>query len=862
MKIIPKKIKIKNTIWKCYSLIELIIIVFILIIVAMMFMKNQIIAPIIMLVLTIIMFMPVTNDDLFYTILIEMISYVVKPKKLNISSVYNIKNITKDGFIEYDNNCFSKVLKIEQKNFFLEDTETQESDILCINKALKQLEMNVKASIVKIDQPINFDDYIKDLDERIKNIQEQYTDTKEQILRERKKYLEQLNSSKKQYISNYYLVIYSNNKQELLNIIENTNLEIKKSGLNTKYLDKIETAIFLKYNNHHNFDEREAYTLNDKQLIDWVKPKNLYCYSNKCLIENVETSILTVFEYPLKVNNAWANEIFNIPNTKVVMNINQVEKNKAIRKIDRCILEMETKELLKEKASEMNASEIHRKTMFNLLNSLQAEEENLLDVTINIIGYNYNNDLDYKKKIKRIINGNGFKITNLFCKQKEGFLSTNLSFNNQLIKYNRSINSKSLAAFFPFVKNYVMDNKGIVLGSNINNNYPFIFDLWKRGDIYQNSNAFVIGNSGSGKTFFLKTLIINEWSNDTRVIICDPEAEYHTLTKKLSGNIIDVGNAKQGVINPFHIYKILTENGIPASPSVVFNAHLKTLESFFKIVLPNIDNEVMELINLLTIEAYKFKGITELTDCSDYEPHKFPIFADVLYILNQKLNTCKDEFMKHKYLIAKLHLDKFVNGRYSDIWNNPSTLEIDSKIIDFDFQSLFASKNNVIANAQMLLIFRFIEQEIINNREINKGYNKQKTLIIVDEAHVYIDAKYPIALDFFYQMNKRIRKYNGAFIPATQNISDWNSNEELRYKTSTIIKNSQYNFIFKLSSPDMQDVLDLYKAGNSFNKEERMLIISSARGQAFFVGANDVRSAIKIQTNDYVKQLFCDEEKE
>ena len=50
----------------------------------------------------------------------------------------------------------------------------------------------------------------------------------------------------------------------------------------------------------------------------------------------------------------------------------------------------------------------------------------------------------------------------------------------------------------------------------------------------------------------------------------------------------------------------------------------------------------------------------------------------------------------------------------------------------------------------MLLIFRFIEQEIINARE----NNNIKTLIICDEAHLFIDPKYPIALDFFYQMNK------------------------------------------------------------------------------------------------------------
>lgn len=69
-----------------------------------------------------------------------------------------------------------------------------------------------------------------------------------------------------------------------------------------------------------------------------------------------------------------------------------------------------------------------------------------------------------------------------------------------------------------------------------------------------------------------------------------------------------------------------------------------------------------------------------------------------------------DELTKRDMRTAELYLKKFVSGRYSDIWNAPSTLKTDADLIDFDFQSLFANKNNVVANAQMLLIFRFIEQ--------------------------------------------------------------------------------------------------------------------------------------------------------
>ena len=127
-----------------------------------------------------------------------------------------------------------------------------------------------------------------------------------------------------------------------------------------------------------------------------------------------------------------------------------------------------------------------------------------------------------------------------------------------------------------------MDENGFMLGENMENRSPLFLNIWKRGSLYQNSNAMVIGQSGSGKSFFLKSLILNEWSNNTRIILADPEAEYLSLVRNLQGENIDVGSAQSGKINPFHIYNILTEDGTVADPKTTFNTHLKVLESFFK----------------------------------------------------------------------------------------------------------------------------------------------------------------------------------------------------------------------------------------------------------------------------------------
>ena len=874
MRIIPKKIKVKNTVWKCYSMPDVIVaLVMFAIIFASVTTGNWAIAVILGIV-SVVMFMP-TQDGIFYACILENVKFLFSKKKYtaaaksakeSVDALIPLKNIRDNGLIEYAGGSFGRVIKIGQKNFGIEDAVQQNIDINYFANALKLIDGNQSADIVKIDRPVNLDAFAGELFGRLNDVRESMDSDdvksiKDGVLRERIDAIDRLNNIRKQYISDYYIVLYGRNELDLENAAVNVSSEINKCGLSTKLLGKRETAVFLKYSHSRCFDEREASCLSDEELLEWVKPKEIAFKANKYMIDGVEASILAVADYPLRVKNAWGAELFNIPNTKVVMHVKPVEKYKAIRRIDKCISDMETKQIMSEKASEANSAEIHKETMDALLDSLQAENESLFDVTLTVTAYNYLNNTNYKKNTRRAMLTGNFKASALYGLQIEAFKSAVIAPQSCLKNYERGINSSSLAAAFPFVRIFVMDKGGIMLGENKTNRYPFIFDLWKRGNLYQNSNAMIIGKSGSGKSFFLKSLILNEWANNTRVIVCDPEAEYLTLTRNLKGNIIAVGNAKEGRINPFHIYKILTEEGTPADPVVTFNTHLKMLESFFKIVLVGASQDVIELINNLVVETYERKGIKETTDCSGFKAEDFPLFSDLLETLQAKDKESMDSLTLRDMRTAELYLTKFVSGRYSDIWNAPSTLKTDASIIDFNFQSLFANKNNVVANAQMLLVFRFIEQEVINARELNRYGKNLHTMIVCDEAHLFIDAKFPIALDFFYQMSKRIRKYNGSFIPATQNIADWNANEELRSKTSAIIKNSQYLFIFKLAAPDMKDVLDVYKAGDSFNEEEQRMIISAVTGQAFFVGSSELRACIRIKSGEYARELFEDKTK-
>ena len=157
----------------------------------------------------------------------------------------------------------------------------------------------------------------------------------------------------------------------------------------------------------------------------------------------------------------------------------------------------------------------------------------------------------------------------------------------------------------------------------------------------------------------------------------------------------------------------------------------------------------------------------------------------------------------------------------------------------------------------MLLVLKYLDNEIIKNREYNLLHHaNRKIIIVIDEAHVFIDEKYPIALDFMYQLAKRIRKYNGMQIIITQNVKDFVGTEELARKSTAIINACQYSFIFALAPNDMNDLCKLYEKAGEINETEQDQIINNPRGRAFVVTAPSNRTCVDIVASEDLQELF------
>lgn len=551
-----------------------------------------------------------------------------------------------------------------------------------------------------------------------------------------------------------------------------------------------------------------------------------------------------ITKYPLSVNNAWGMNIFDIPNTKITMRCKAVPKDKATKRIDNAIMEIAGRK--RNKASKIVDAETHLATLEDLLVGLQNENEVLYDTTLIITAEGNQAMAD----TKRALIENGFSFNQLPARQFEAFTSSQIT-NLNSVKFSTGLTSSNISALFPFVSNELIEKGGMLIGEN---DAPVFFNAWKRDDEFVNSNILILGKTGSGKSYAAKTILTKLATENSRAFVFDPDGEYTDIANALAGKVIDVASNTHGIINPLQIMQTLGDDGEQRND---YHAHLQFLEEFFKSVLPGIDSDNLERLNNLIVDLYRKFGIDENSDVKKIDSDKFPTFDDLGLFVKSQLES-KPNLEKVYTYIAKF----MTGGRYSNIWNGHTSLSANEQFISFNFQSLFASKNTVIANGQMLLIYKWAENEIINNRQLNNAKHTDKHVIIaIDEAHLFIDGKHPIALDFMYQLAKRIRKYSGMLIVITQSVKDLTGTPEIARKSEAIIAASQYSLIFNLSPSDMKDLCTLYDKSGKINEVEQYCLSHNPRGAAFFIASPERRTNFKIVATPAIHKIITNKEK-
>jgi len=781
------------------------------------------------------------------------------------------------------------VVEIQPVAMDLMQEEPQDAMIRQFSNALKRISQYQRASLIKTVKPMRFDLFLRNDDEKFALLNElyeqgQYTDHEMEIrsfiFQERVEWLNNRINAEPVLQSHYYLVVYGADKENLKETADGIvkNLMAGQYPVRSDILMDADLVSFLKSNYEAVYSEKEIGGLSPFMYNDWIMPNKVEFKLARVEMDKKPYKQMAIANYPLEVGNAWAYPIFNQEGTRVIMNIMPVDKEKGEKAIDRAVMEKESKLDKSFRSSEIIEKEADIESLQTLLKDLKTNNEQLYDVSIHL-----RVEEEKRKEVRTILKQHGFKYSDLFGRQVDAFVSSSVNRIDTMKNFYRAMPSTTIAASFPMVDSVMQDPKGFCIGYSTSSGYPVFMDFFvrdsKAGRI--NSNMMVIGKSGSGKSYATKTILTNLAADRTKMFILDPEQEYEVMTRNLGGKTIDVGTNKSGILNPFHIMASLedldddgldeeeiaeasTEELVKKGTNKTFFTHLQFLEQFFRAILEGISSDAFETLNTLLVELYKEKGISQKTNIGKLKAEDYPIFDDLFNLIQKKLKAAKDPYYRQNLQVLENYIQKFATGgRNSDLWNGPTSILTDENLITFNFQTLFASKNNKLANAQMLLVFKYLNNEIINNKRFNEEYYKKtgndikrQIVIAVDEAHMFIDPDSPVALNFMAEMAKRIRKYQGMQIVITQNIKDFLGTPEIQRRSAAIINACQYSMILQLAPNDMADLLTLYKSAGGINKREQEGIVTAERGEIFVISGPMDRTFVKLVAMPNVREIM------
>ncbi|MCL2369686.1 MAG: DUF87 domain-containing protein [Firmicutes bacterium] len=873
MRFIPKSTKVRLKFYKNITLIDIIIGVCLLSIIAMIAASNlpyKYVLALGVVCLSVPLFLPIGEERIYLTAW-YMVKHLFSVKAFNRGGKHDTADLfpyerLKENYIELKNGTFMAVLEIHPLEFRLLSGAKQDYIIDgAMTAVYNSLGVGQEASIIKLEKPLNLDGQLESEVKRMKNLVENYESgnlseteymARMNIIEDRAFTIDEMNGSSANHYGSYYFALYDRDEKSLLNSISYIRQLFCSAGAEARLLKMAGLYEFVRLSvgrqiavDEYDSNSQETEEQNQYALSSLI-PKRIEFNLLRTRQDDKILSHFIITGYPLNVGNAWGAGLFDLPYTKVTLSLKPVEKSKAARRIDNAIMELSAR--AGNKASEVIDKSTHIETLSALLNSLQNDNETMLDTTLLITAYDEPNKNTVKRTVKRKLRELGFNFSETIGRQSDAYLAN--GFYDKL-NYSRGIQSSSVAACFPFVSNAVVDEDGLLIGEN---DLPVFADFWKRDTERVNSNMVIVGKPGSGKSYAAKTMLCNLASTGAKIFVLDPESEYSKVTDSLGGKVLDAASSKYGIINPFQIIAGMKEDDADTETGNDFFAHLRFLEQFFKVAFAGLNSDCLELLNKATLDCYRIKGITGKSNPETLTGESYPTFDNLAAVVDEQAEKETDAYTLSCIKTIQNYLSKFKSGgRNSALWNGVSSFNLSENFVCFNFQKLLADKNETVANAQMLLILKWLENEVIKNREYNMRHcTSRKIVVVIDEAHLFVNEQYPVALDFMFQLAKRIRKYDGMQIVITQNIKDFAGTPEIARKSTAIINVSQYSLIFSLSPSDMTDICKLYEKAGEINESEQASIAYNPRGRMFFIYGAANRTNVSIKATPYVESLF------
>lgn len=622
-------------------------------------------------------------------------------------------------------------------------------------------------------------------------------------------------------------------------------------------------------------EEFNPYLLNKIQPVGGIK------FNDRNIVKgDGYEACIRIYDFPSWVNDFWLDNLLDIKDVIATIDVETEDRVKALNDINKSISENQTRMYdLKNNIDIIEASN-NVATLQRLVMDMTVNDEIVKLITIRY-HLNARTEQELEEKIKYVLNEiemRGYRGKVLLNEQEYEWKSLFLSATEQKYLRNKRkghpIPSATLGGGYPLNFVELNDPYGMFMGTTLTNGVRgnIILDLFAKTKTRKSYNSLVVGTMGAGKSTLLKKVVHMHTIIGNTVRILDVAGEFRSLVLDLGGKTVAL-DGSSGIINPLHIYAtIIDENTNEVLIDQSYMQHISKLSIMYKLLAPNSQDDELREFEKLIVTFYKDYGI-DREKATEYKSEEYPTLSEFYKYI-------KDNYFEDDENVKK-NLSRFRQKRIEDIASTIENLIVTyGKIFDGHSSIMDLTKENLISfevrtlssmdkkifNAQMFNILTMLwnnaliqglkEKKAYDERE-KKIYEAVKYVLLIDEAHKFINGNNIMGVDFLADFGREARKYFAGFIFATQNIRDVVpdvKNDKISDKIRTLFELTQYKFIMQQDN-NAKEVLDKIFLGQLTQSEVDSVPLLGT-GETILSINGDKNLKFKVEISDKEDYLF------
>ena len=442
-------------------------------------------------------------------------------------------------------------------------------------------------------------------------------------------------------------------------------------------------------------------------------------------------------------------------------------------------------------------------------------------------------------------------VDRLMLRQQEGFVSVMPAGRNTFgAQFERVLPASSVANLYPFNYSGKTDPHGFYIGKD-KYGANILVDFDKRDDDKTSANILILGNSGQGKSYLLKLLLLNFLEAGKSVISLDVEHEQRDMCETVGGCFMDLMGGVYR-INPLEP-KCWDDGSGPEDrdapeafrKSTRLSQHISFLKDFFRAYKDFSDRHI-DTIEIMVGKLYAKWGISDSTNFAGLKPEDYPILSDLYELIEQEYREYDES--QHQLYTAELlqeillGLHSMCQGAEAQFFNGHTNVT-SSRFIVFGVKGLLQASKNV-RGAMLFNILSYM-----SDRLLTIGC----TTAALDELYVWLSDNVSVGttiIEYIRNTLKRVRKKESNLIMASQNLEDFDR-EGIRELTKPLFAIPPHQFIFNCGSIDKRVYMDLLQ----LEEAEYNLIRFPQRGVCLFKCGNE-RYLLEVHAPAYKEALF------